>query len=154
MNVCCQIHAIQKRHVPILKVPSHAHAQKDSLVMVSSVLTTMNVSTLLSVDVTQMLDVSITEFVPNIMHYNLDNLYFLSVYSFEQCKDGSYTCECKNGYIAFDGDGKMGDCVNRDECALGEHNCPTDANGICIDTHPSESGFFCDCIEGYTFFPG
>ena len=75
MNVCCQIHAIQKRHVPILKVPSHAHAQKDSLVMVSSVLTTMNVSTLLSVDVTRMLDVLITEFVPNIMHYNLDNLY-------------------------------------------------------------------------------
>ena len=48
----------------------------------------------------------------------------------------------------------MGDCVNRDECALGEHNCPTEANGVCIDTHPSENGFFCDCIDGYTFFPG
>ena len=48
----------------------------------------------------------------------------------------------------------MGDCVNRDECALGEHNCPTEANGICIDTHPSENGYFCDCIEGYTFYPG
>ena len=67
---------------------------------------------------------------------------------------GSYTCECKPGYIAFEGDGMMGDCVNEDECQTGNNDCPLAPIGICIDTHPTESGYFCDCIEGYTYQPG
>lgn len=48
----------------------------------------------------------------------------------------------------------MGDCVNEDECQTGNNDCPLAPIGICIDTHPTQSGYFCDCIEGYTYQPG
>ena len=48
----------------------------------------------------------------------------------------------------------MGDCVNEDECQTGNNDCPLAPIGICIDTHPTQSGYFCDCIAGYTYQPG
>lgn len=48
----------------------------------------------------------------------------------------------------------MGDCVNEDECSTGNNDCPLPPIGLCIDTHPTQSGYFCDCIEGYTYQTG
>ena len=40
--------------------------------------------------------------------------------------EGSYTCDCPDGYI---GDGR--DCDNIDECQTGSHDCDPE-NGICL----------------------
>ena len=56
--------------------------------------------------------------------------------------DGSYGCECKDG---FDGDGFI--CNNIDECNAPKEDgikCDTKAN--CTDLTP---GFHCECITGY-----
>lgn len=57
------------------------------------------------------------------------------------CKDteGSYQCECKNGYKAAGED-----CVDVDECEAGVHGCSEHA--ICTNTDGSYS---CECMEGY-----
>ena len=54
--------------------------------------------------------------------------------------DGSYTCECPDG---FRGDGK--NCENIDECADETHDCDP-LTGICFDNLGS---FFCQCFHGY-----
>ena len=56
--------------------------------------------------------------------------------------DGSYGCECKDG---FDGDGFI--CKNIDECnAPKEDGIKCDTNANCTDLTP---GFHCECITGY-----
>lgn len=40
--------------------------------------------------------------------------------------EGSYTCDCPDGYI---GDGR--DCDDIDECRSGSHDCDPE-NGICL----------------------
>ena len=56
--------------------------------------------------------------------------------------DGSYGCECKDG---FDGDGYT--CTNIDECnAPKEDGIKCDTNAKCTDLEP---GFHCECNTGY-----
>ena len=53
--------------------------------------------------------------------------------------EGSYSCECREGY---QGDGRT--CTEMDECELGEDDCSDNAQ--CINTIGS---FACQCQEGY-----
>lgn len=52
--------------------------------------------------------------------------------------EGSFSCECKLGYIEKDGA-----CVDRNECD--ENKC--DAKADCFNT---EGSYRCDCHEGYS----
>ncbi len=54
--------------------------------------------------------------------------------------EGSYECACEEG---FDGDGQI--CEDKDECALGLHNCAEMA--WCENNY---GGFVCTCLPGFT----
>ena len=63
----------------------------------------------------------------------------------EECvnNDGSFSCECQDGYKA--GGGGYGACENVDECADDASN-DCDDNAQCTDT---EGSYECECMEGF-----
>ena len=54
---------------------------------------------------------------------------------------GSFTCDCNPG---FSGDGV--DCMDIDECLLGEDNCDIEQRANCINLVGS---YDCECRRGY-----
>ncbi|EGC40236.1 hypothetical protein DICPUDRAFT_11972, partial [Dictyostelium purpureum] len=58
--------------------------------------------------------------------------------------DGSYQCECRNGWIK--NPGNSSDCIDVDECFLENAGCAQ----LCIN---SEGSYQCDCKVGWTVDP-
>ena len=61
--------------------------------------------------------------------------------------DGSYICDCNEGYefVVTDGDYKNGKCEDIDECGTGVHNCDPIA-GKCFN---DPGTFYCSCEVGF-----
>ena len=65
---------------------------------------------------------------------------------------GTYHCECLTGFDSPLGQATVGDCIPGNECDDVPSVCP-EPNGVCVDLHPNENGYRCECLSGWEYVP-